>query len=62
MTQPHPLTQADLARFTGTEVYYQNPFGIRYTEGVQYMAEHGRAYWLIDAIASWQRNPKVRND
>lgn len=62
MTQPRPLTAVDLARFTGSEVYYQNPFGIRYTEGVQYMAEHGGAYWLIDAIASWQRNPKVRND
>jgi hypothetical protein len=62
MTQPRPLTESDLAQFTGSQMYYQNPFGIRYTEGVQYMAEHGGAYWLIDAIASWQRNPKVRND
>jgi hypothetical protein len=62
MTQPYSLTEGDLAQFTGSEVYYQNPFGVRYTEGVKYMAEHGGAYWLIDAIASWQRNPKVRND
>lgn len=62
MTQPYSLTEADLAQFIGSEVFYQNPFGVRYTGGVKYMAEHGGAYWLIDAIASWQNNPKVRND
>lgn len=63
MTQPpKSLTEADLAQFIGTTTYYQHPFGIQYTDGVQYLAENGKAYWLIDAIASWQFNSKVRND
>jgi hypothetical protein len=62
MTQQHSLTEANLAQFTGSETLYQHPFGVRYTEGVKYMAEHGGAYWLIDAIASWQIDPTVRND
>ncbi|NER93495.1 MAG: hypothetical protein F6J86_06610 [Symploca sp. SIO1B1] len=34
----------------------------QYTDGVQYLAEHGEAYWLIDAIASWQTDPRVSQD
>ncbi|MEO1145921.1 MAG: DUF6876 family protein [Cyanobacteria bacterium J06638_22] len=63
MTQtPHPLTEADLAQFTGTSTYYRHWLGILYTDGVQYMAEHGGAYWLIDAIAAWQSDPRIVND
>lgn len=63
MTQSsQPLAEADLAQFTGTSTYYQHPLGIRYTEGVQYLAECGGAYWLIDAIASWQSDPRVSQD
>ncbi|MEM9447015.1 MAG: DUF6876 family protein [Cyanobacteria bacterium P01_E01_bin.6] len=59
----HDLTESDLARFTGSDVIYKHPvFNIRYTEGVQYMAEHAGAYWLIEAIASWQFEPQVRED
>jgi hypothetical protein len=43
-----------LAQFTGTEHYYKNFLGLLYTDGVQYLAETAEAYWLIDAIASWQ--------
>jgi hypothetical protein len=28
--------------------------GIRYTDGVQYLAEEAQCYWLIDVIASHQ--------
>ena len=63
MTQSsQPLAEADLAQFTGTTTYYQHPLGIHYTEGVQYLAERGGAYWLIDAIASWQSDPRVSQD
>lgn len=63
MTQsPQPLTKADLAQFTGTSTYYQHSLGIQYTDGVHYLAERGGAYWLIDAIASWQIDPRVNQD
>lgn len=31
-----------------------------YTDGVQYLAEKGQAYWLIDAIGSYQVSPAIR--
>ena len=63
MTQsPQPLTEADLAQFTGTSTYYQHSLGVQYTDGVRYLAEHAGAYWLIDAIASWQIDPRVHRD
>ncbi len=52
---------ATLIQFTGTERYFRGPNRVLvYTEGVQYLAEAAQAYWLIDAIASWQVQPKVR--
>jgi len=63
MTQlPQPLTEADLAQFTGTSTYYQHLLGVQYTDGVHYLAERAGAYWLIDAIASWQIDPRVHRD
>ncbi|MGG6294943.1 DUF6876 family protein [Leptolyngbya sp. AN02str] len=63
MTQsPQPLTEADLAQFTGTSTYYQHSLGVQYTDGVHYLAERAGAYWLIDAIASWQIDPRVHRD
>ena len=63
MTQPsQPLTAAELAQFTGTTTYYSHPLGLRYTDGVQYLAERGGAYWLLDAIASWQGDERVSQD
>jgi hypothetical protein len=40
----------NLSNFHGTENY---PF--EYTDGVKYVAESGKADWLLDAIASWQK-------
>ncbi len=53
-TQP-PLTQADLQQFTGDTKRYRHSLNRRvvYTPGVQHLAEHGEAYWLLDAIASY---------
>lgn len=51
------ISQRDLDGFTGTENYYQHDFGMKYTDGVKYLAEKAGAFWLIDLIASWQ--PKV---
>lgn len=55
------LTQDDLARFSDTDNYYQHWLRrFVYTDGVRYVAEEGGAYWLIDAIASYQ--PKLLKD
>lgn len=56
------LTEVDLFQFTGTSQWYTHPMGLSYTDGVLYLAEQGGAYWLLDAIASWQFDPRVRND
>ena len=47
------LSAADLAQFTGSERWYRHSINrsILYSEGAQHVAEHGRAYWLLDEIA-----------
>lgn len=41
-----------LKRFTGSGHFYRNPLFPRkvYTEGVEFVAKNGGAYWLIDKI------------
>jgi hypothetical protein len=47
------LTTADLRQFTGSENWYRHSLNrdILYTDGAQYVAEAGGAYWLLDEIA-----------
>ena len=52
------LTEEDLAQFNCTENHYRHFTGLKYTDGVKFMAEVGEAYWLIDAIASYQAGLK----
>jgi len=59
---PHLLTEADLAQFHGTSTYYRYWLGILFTDGVLYLAERGGAHWLLDAIAAWQIDPRIRED
>jgi hypothetical protein len=58
------MNKSDLAQFTGTEHYYRHLSGLQYTDGVKFLAESAGAYWLIDAIASYQHkvvsNPRLR--
>lgn len=50
------LTQSDLNQFTGTEGYYRNPLtGIKYTDGICYLAHKAQCFWLIGAIGSYYR-------
>ena len=60
-SEPQTLTEADLRQFTGTESIYRHALvrHIRYTDGAQYVAEAGQAYWLLDAIACSQLEPKI---
>lgn len=50
-----------LQQYTCTENLYKHPFNrtITYTDGVRAMAQECEAYWLIDAIMSYQ-TPKYR--
>ena len=52
------ITLSDLSQFTGTETWYRHFTGLLYTDGIQYLAEQAEAYWLIDAIASYQHQLK----
>jgi hypothetical protein len=55
--------EAGLRQFTGTEQWYRHWTGrILYTDGVKYLADNAEAYWLVDAIASHQLDPKVRGE
>ena len=47
--------KTELAHFCGDLIRYRHPLNrqIIYTPGVRHLAEKGKAYWLIDAIASW---------
>ena len=45
----------DLNQFTGSEFIYKHWSGrLQYTDGIRYLAGEAKAYWLIDAIASYQ--------
>lgn len=56
------LRACDLLNFTGSEHWYRHPLwpAFTYTDGAQYVAEAGGAYWLLDAIVSHQHDPAVR--
>ena len=57
MTTKARLTKDDLAQFTGSERWFRSAMNpkLLYTEGAQYVAEAGQAYWLLDEIALAQR-------
>ena len=59
----HDLRASDLEQFRGGDTRYMHwTRRLVYTEGVQYMAEKGGAYWLIDAIASYQNHKRIRTN
>ncbi|WP_339864880.1 DUF6876 family protein [Paremcibacter congregatus] len=59
----HTLTENDLANFTGSESFYRHPlYPFVYTDGVQYVANQGGAYWLIDIIGSYQFEPRIARE
>ena len=63
--QRNTLREQDLTNFYGTEVWYRHPAfrTFLYTEGVQYVAEHGEAYWLLDKIFACQASvPKLSGE
>lgn len=51
-----------LSNFTGSEHYYRHPLNVIYTDGIKYLADTCECYWLIDAVASWQFEDKVKQE
>lgn len=60
MTSEHRLSVEVLAHFTGSEQWFRSAVNrnVLYTEGAQYVASEGGAYWLLDKIALMQRYGK----
>ena len=52
------ITTDQLRQFTGSEHWYRHWLGILYTDGVKFLAERAGAYWLIDAVVSYQKELK----
>jgi hypothetical protein len=61
MTNTPKLTADDLDQFTGSDTWYRHAINrkILYTEGAQFVAERGGAYWLLDEIAIIQPYDKA---
>jgi hypothetical protein len=57
MTTTLRLTRSDLNQFSGSERWFRSAVNknVLYTEGAQYVADAGGAYWLLDEIAIAQR-------
>ncbi len=50
-----------LGHFHGSAEFYRHWTGrIQHTEGVQYLAEAAGAHWLVDVVASYQRDPRIK--
>jgi hypothetical protein len=58
------MPKLDLSGYCGTEHYYRHSLvrSVVYTDGVKAMAEQAGAYWLIDAIATYQIHRRVTAD
>lgn len=52
----------ELCYFTGTEKWHRHSLSrCLYTDGIKYLAEKADAYWLIDAVLSYQKKLKNIN-
>lgn len=55
--------ESNLAHFTGTENYYAfSPVNrnLVMTDGVKYLAENAKCYWLLDIVASLDWEPSCK--
>lgn len=50
----------ELNQFIGTEKYTKHFSGLLMTDGVVELRELAKCYWLVDAIASYQIKPAVK--
>ena len=58
------LTQHQLNQFSGDLIRWKHQLcpALLYTPGVQYLMEEGAAYWLLDAIASYQHDSRINGN
>ncbi len=47
-----PAIESALRQFTGTEHYYRTNGNLVVTDGVKFLADEGKCYWLLDLYAS----------
>ncbi|NJN13474.1 MAG: hypothetical protein HC815_38435 [Richelia sp. RM1_1_1] len=64
MKTPREIT-SELNQFYGSTTLYKHWLGLKYTDGIKYLAHEANCYWLLDAIASHQTknllsNPRLR--
>ena len=53
--------KSELAQCSGTMQYHKLTLGpLKATDGVAIMAQKAEAFWLVDAIASYQQEPKIK--
>jgi hypothetical protein len=51
----------EMAQYTGSEAYHKLTLGhLLGTDGVAMVAQKAGAFWLVDAIASYQQEPKIK--
>jgi hypothetical protein len=53
--------EAALNQFTGSTTLYKHWLGLKYTDGIKYLAEETSCYWLLDAIFSHQTKNFLSN-
>lgn len=56
------LQESDLDQFTGTDKWYRLHGNFVFTDGIHFLAENAGAYWLLDAIWSWQPEIAKKKD
>ena len=58
------LTQHQLNQFTGDLIRWKHQLcpDLLYTPGIKYLMEKGEAYWLLDAIASYQHDKRINSN
>jgi len=53
--------EEQLNYFTGTERYYQMYPRLNLTDGVKFLCDKAKCFWLMDLIWSYQALPQVRD-
>jgi len=56
--------KSELRNYCGTETWFRHPLYRKflYTEGIQFLAEMGECYWLIDLIFGFQIGQQAVRD
>jgi len=54
--------EIELANFIGSEHYFKHSIGnFNYTDGIKFLADQAKCYWLLDVVGSYQHLNKVKD-